>query len=326
VAAPRVSIVIPTYNRAGEVTRAVESALAQDYPHLEVIVCDNASADDTPRVMAAYTDDPRLTYVRNGANIGMVGNWRKGVFEHATGDWFLILSDDDHLTEPTYLSRAAALIEAHPDLVLIYADAAVVDERRHRTETLVPPFDGVVDGVRVFLSRGTVRPQDFALCNVLFRRDRAVELDAFSNPDNVSCDSELFLKLCLLGPVGVIHVTAAAYRKHDTNLISRVNRDWRLLVHNTDYALGPYLMARRTGAVDPAALEAWADRLVVPWIVKVLLAAEVGFRDHRTEIEAALAAKSPEMLERARAAVTPGDRVKAWHRRLKRGLARAVGR
>lgn len=324
--APRISIVIPTFNRAGELPRAVESALAQDYPDLEVIVSDNASADDTPGVMAPYTADPRLTYVRNATNLGMVGNWRQAIFRHATGDWFLILCDDDSLTDPTYLSQAAALIEAHPDLVLVYADAAIVDEKNHRTETLVPPFDGVVDGIRVFLSRGTVRPQDFALCNVLFRRDRAIELDAFSNPHNVSCDSELFLKLCLLGPVGVLHVTAAAYRKHDTNLISRVNRDWRLLVHNVDYALGPYLLARRTGAVEPDALQAWADRLVVPWIVKVLLMADVHFRDHRAEIKSVLEAKSPELLARARAAITPADRLRQWHRRIKKGLMRAAGR
>ena len=72
MAAPRISILIPTFNRAGMLSAAVASALAQTWENLEVLVSDNASTDATPQTMAAFTTDPRLSYHRNPVNVGMV--------------------------------------------------------------------------------------------------------------------------------------------------------------------------------------------------------------------------------------------------------------
>ncbi|MGZ3749514.1 MAG: glycosyltransferase family 2 protein, partial [Pseudobdellovibrionaceae bacterium] len=91
----RVSIIIPTFNRASFLVEAIESALAQDYGDLEVVISDNASTDYTSEVAQYFSKDPRVKYFRNAENIGMVKNWHKAVFEYATGAWFLILSDDD---------------------------------------------------------------------------------------------------------------------------------------------------------------------------------------------------------------------------------------
>jgi glycosyltransferase involved in cell wall biosynthesis len=92
-----VTIAIPTYNRSDLLVRAVKSALAQDHASVEVLVSDNASTDDTPQRMAEI-QDPRLRYVRQTRNLGMVGNFNY-CLEAAKGDLFLMLSDDD-LMEP----------------------------------------------------------------------------------------------------------------------------------------------------------------------------------------------------------------------------------
>ena len=67
----KVTIMIPTYNQAVFIREAVDSALAQTYSNLEVIVGDDASTDGTQEIVAKI-NDPRLKYVRNVCNLGRV--------------------------------------------------------------------------------------------------------------------------------------------------------------------------------------------------------------------------------------------------------------
>jgi len=71
---PLVSILIPTYNRETYLGDALNSALNQTYPNIEIIVHDDASTDNTPEVLAWY-HDPRLRIIRTNNNHGMIGGW-----------------------------------------------------------------------------------------------------------------------------------------------------------------------------------------------------------------------------------------------------------
>jgi glycosyltransferase involved in cell wall biosynthesis len=221
----------------------VESALAQRFDDLEVLVSDNASEDGTREAMEAYRADPRFRYVRNQTNLGMVGNWRKAVFEAARGEFFLILSDDDTLLRTDYLAKAMALVDGHQDVVMVYANGYVLHEGRGEREELRLPFGTLETGTTVFASRGRIGPQDFTLCNVLFRRALAIELDAFSNPLNICCDSELFLESCLFGNVGIVHDFVSQYRMHGDNLITRHHQDPRIYAASLDYFFKPRRLA-----------------------------------------------------------------------------------
>lgn len=66
-------IVIPTYNRAGQIGRAVEAALAQSQADVQIAVIDDGSADDTRAVCTAWFDHPRFVYISLGANLGTAG-------------------------------------------------------------------------------------------------------------------------------------------------------------------------------------------------------------------------------------------------------------
>ncbi|MGC8706738.1 MAG: glycosyltransferase family 2 protein, partial [Desulfurella sp.] len=87
---PKVTIAIPAYNQAKYIKQAIDSALNQDYPNLEVIVSDDASLDDTRQIVKEY-NDKRLKYYRNEKNIGRVANHRKLLYEYATGEYVLNL-------------------------------------------------------------------------------------------------------------------------------------------------------------------------------------------------------------------------------------------
>ena len=86
---PKVSVVIPTYNRAGTVPRAIESVLAQTFTDLEVIVVDDGSSDDTGKVLGERFGE-RIRYfaqVNQGASIA-----RNRGIEEARGEWIAFLT------------------------------------------------------------------------------------------------------------------------------------------------------------------------------------------------------------------------------------------
>ena len=83
---PLVSVGVPTYNREHRLRRAVESILAQDYPHVEVVISDNASADGTQAWCEELCRrDSRVRYVRQPRNAGLISNYAE-VFRHSRGE------------------------------------------------------------------------------------------------------------------------------------------------------------------------------------------------------------------------------------------------
>jgi glycosyltransferase involved in cell wall biosynthesis len=123
---PLVTVIVTTFNYAHTVGTAIESALAQDYPNLEVVVVDNASTDTTSQLVRRYMDDSRFRYVRNPTNIGMVPNHNKGLRE-AHGSYVLFLSADD-LLMPHHISRSFAYLREHPDIDVLYTSSYFIDE------------------------------------------------------------------------------------------------------------------------------------------------------------------------------------------------------
>jgi len=105
MASPRVSVVIPTFNRADMVRNTIDSVLAQTVP-CEIVVSDHGSADQTPSVMRDYRD--RVCYVRRETDSGPVFAWLDGVL-HATGEFVHINFDDDWI-DPRFVERTLALM------------------------------------------------------------------------------------------------------------------------------------------------------------------------------------------------------------------------
>ncbi len=103
-----VNILITSYNQSKYLLQAVESALNQDYEHLQVIVMDDASSewDQGLASLKIFEADPRLRIHRNPHNLGRVKNYRQGLYELAKGDWVLVLDGDDFLLDHAYVSKA----------------------------------------------------------------------------------------------------------------------------------------------------------------------------------------------------------------------------
>jgi glycosyltransferase involved in cell wall biosynthesis len=120
---PRVTVFIPTYNRAGLLPHAIESALAQTYPDFRLEISDNASTDETPEIVARY-DDPRIAYVRQPQNLGLLGNHNQ-FLEHVRTEYALILPDDD-LMYPELLEKTVQALDERPTAGTVHAAFDVI--------------------------------------------------------------------------------------------------------------------------------------------------------------------------------------------------------
>ena len=114
---PRVSVVIPCFNQAQYVRVAIDSALAQTYPDVEVVVMDDGSTDDTPAVLASYGD--RIRTIRQ-VNAGLSAA-RNAAIAHSTGAFVVLLDSDDALLPTCVASRMqAALADERVGIVTGY--------------------------------------------------------------------------------------------------------------------------------------------------------------------------------------------------------------
>jgi hypothetical protein len=93
---PSISVVIPTFQRCEECRRAVESALGQDQPPFEVLVCDDGSTDGTEEAMSEWAEsEPGLRYLRLSRNHGGPAPARNLGIQKARGEWVAFLDSDD---------------------------------------------------------------------------------------------------------------------------------------------------------------------------------------------------------------------------------------
>src|SRR5208282_1673325 len=117
---PAISVAIPTFNRAAMVGRAIQSALTQSRPPVEVIVSDDASSDDTLHVVAGMASvDGRVKLLRQENNSGGVGNWNRAI-EATRGELIAWCSDDDAY-RAGHLDASAAYLAAHPEVGLVHS-------------------------------------------------------------------------------------------------------------------------------------------------------------------------------------------------------------
>lgn len=156
------SIIIPTFNRAKLLPRAIESSIAQTYP-CEVIVCDHGSTDNTPEVVSTYGQ--KIRYIRRQEDKGPIVCWRDGV-EQATSEIVHINYDDDWL-DPKFMEETIKLL--HDDVGFVYSNAMIHYENRDDTRIGFkhPPYIGNTrDIIRYLLATpGPISPS----C-VIFRR------------------------------------------------------------------------------------------------------------------------------------------------------------
>ncbi|MBW4028563.1 MAG: glycosyltransferase family 2 protein [Acidobacteria bacterium] len=118
---PKVTFVVPCYKLGHLLQDCVRSILRQTYPEFEVLIMDDCSPDDTPRVAKSFQDD-RVIHVRNRVNLGHLRNYNYGI-SLARGTYIWLISADDRLHSSSVLSRYVDLMERNPSIGYAFCPA-----------------------------------------------------------------------------------------------------------------------------------------------------------------------------------------------------------
>ncbi len=216
---PLISVVIPTHNRAGYVSEAVASALAQEFRKLEVVVMDDGSTDNTSEILAQVSD-PRLRYLRKPKS--NAPDTRNHGIKAAQGEWLLWLDSDDLLL-PGWLARLGSLLEAAADADVYYGNLEVVDAQGRRQHIIrYEDFAGKNELLLTRLVRGNPLP----LPGSLIRQDLLEDIGGFDVEFTRAHDYELWTRLAPVARFQHVPFLAVQWRWHDANMSSgSVNRD-----------------------------------------------------------------------------------------------------
>ena len=177
---PKVSICIPTYNRADILPYAVNSVLNQTYTDFELLICDDASPDRTAAVIAQWNDQ-RIRYIRHPQNIKRSRNMRSG-YEAAKGQYFIKFDDDDALT-PTFLAKTVAVLDANLSVDFVCSDHWVINAKNQREEAATAANsakwgkDRLLAGIIDDLLAETFVYQSLQVGSSLFRKSSLAAVD-----------------------------------------------------------------------------------------------------------------------------------------------------
>lgn len=172
----KIGVLIPTFNRRAYVEKALTSAIDQSYGKLDIIVIDNGSADGTAEFMASISD-PRVRYIVNEKNIGMIGSINKGIdFFSDKVEWCTVLGDDD-LLDANFILNLLQAIEKFSAKSIVHSHRILIDQQGNKISEagLSPPEESVLD----FLKKRSFSKRQTYLTGVLFNRRMFNEIGGY---------------------------------------------------------------------------------------------------------------------------------------------------
>ncbi|WP_104091153.1 glycosyltransferase [Arthrobacter sp. GMC3] len=214
---PIVSVVIPCYNYGHFLPDAVAGVLAQPGVDVEVIIVDDASQDGSVAVAHQLaSEDSRVMVVEHECNQGHIATYNDGL-KLVTGDYVVLLSADDVLA-PGSLARSAALMEAHPEVGLVYGyapsfESEIPSARIHVRSWSIWKGE---DWIRRICHRGTnliTNPE------AMIRREILTNIGGYDPDHPHAADMLLWMQAASLGGVGRVNgPDQAFYRVHGDNM------------------------------------------------------------------------------------------------------------
>lgn len=264
---PTVSIMIATYNQPGYIVQAVESCLNQDYENLEVVVGDDSTNNENFEALQPLLSNPKLKYFRNPANLGRVKNYKKLLFEYATGEWALMLDGDDYYMDLSFISKAVKYINADDSIVLVAAGHLTCDElTNERVEEILVKDDVVFDGKELFYKNLRIGQHS----TDIYKRSLAIQLD-FYRLDSMGTDSEGLYRLGLHGKVVYLSDIVVYWRLHHDNNTFK-GSDALKQMHEMVFIENIYQYALKY--IDKKALQAWRKNMYMSMSYHIINLAE----------------------------------------------------
>jgi glycosyltransferase involved in cell wall biosynthesis len=244
---PTASIIILAYNYARFLPAAVESALAQTFADREIIIVDNGSTDETPKVVKPYLD--RVIYHRLPANIGRGGGKNAGLAA-ARGRYIQFLDADDTIL-PEKLAKSIAVFDEQPQADIVYCDSLFVNEAGQPMEEATRwyrerDFASSHDILGRFLRENFLLTHDG-----IIRREAIDEIGGFDQSRDHLEDWDFWLRLAVAGK-RFVHLPErlAIYNWHMASITKGSENAYRLRRETVYKYVGDAAFERAVGGAN----------------------------------------------------------------------------
>lgn len=198
-----VSVVTATYNMGRYITETIDAVLGQDYPHVESIVVDDGSTDDTLRVLEKYAGDPRVRIVQQ-ENAGQTVAKNHGI--RVSRGEFIAFCDADDIWEMPKLSRQLPRFADSPRVGVVFSDIVCIDgEGRTFPAGTMARAEGRVTAA-LLIDNFVPFPTAIARAEVLR------EFDGFDERLTMSIDYDLWLRISTRYEFAWVREPLARYR------------------------------------------------------------------------------------------------------------------
>lgn len=211
---PKVSVCIPTYNRSQYLREAIESVLMQSFTDFELIICDNASVDDTSEIVNSFSD-VRILYHRNPKNIGSFKNHNL-CLKLAKGEYITIFHDDD-IMEPENLIQKVSFLDVNSNISLVSSNVNIIDENGNHVRVY---WDKNIDhndlkNTKSYFERLFLEGNHIIFSSVMIRK---VCVDFIGEFEEIPyCDWEYWMRVSLFYDLAYLKEPLLKYRSHFSN-------------------------------------------------------------------------------------------------------------
>lgn len=211
---PLISVIIPAYNQAAYISEAIQSVLAQTFPHFELIVVDDGSTDETPEILAELRD-PRIRVIRQ-PNAGLSAARNTGL--RASSAPLVTFLDADDYFLPTKLEVLSAYLDQHPEVGMVAGRVRYIDQRGQLILEPAPPSIPLSLPHLLFANPVCVSA-------VLLRRNWLDRVGVFDESLRACEDWDLWLRLLAADcPMSWVPDLVVAYRVHPGQMTRQADR------------------------------------------------------------------------------------------------------
>jgi glycosyltransferase involved in cell wall biosynthesis len=218
-AQPLASVVIPTYNSAETVVRAIESALAQTYKPIEIVIVDDCSSDGTKAIVDTYADRGVRFMVlpeHGGASVA-----RNAGIDAAKGELIAFLDSDDEWLS-TKLERQIALMLSDPRLTLVFCLSNLISPNGTDVGDI---FHGRKPATGVDAWKALLAANFITTPGVLVRRKDIKALGGFDPKLRIGEDQDMWIRLALRGHLGCVEESLVRVHARTESLSNSAFRD-----------------------------------------------------------------------------------------------------
>lgn len=211
---PLISVVIPSYNYARYLGEAIDSALGQTYPNVEVVIVDNSSTDNTLEVLRSYGD--RVRWFQQ-PNQGVSGSRNRGIME-SRGELIAFMDADD-VWLPEKLTRQVELL-SNPRVGMVYCGLQYIDAQGKPLEQSINGLRG-----RVLKKLALLEPPGVPACgsSALIRRECFDKVGGFDRELSISADWDMWRRIACHYEIEFVHEPLVLYRQHDSAMHHKID-------------------------------------------------------------------------------------------------------